>query len=283
MALRIMVPVDNSESSRQCEAVALKVAKILQAEVTLFHAVNTGGVKHKNIPDFQVDIIRKRAREAGHQFLTRRTEEMSAHAVKTRSVLIEAEPGQAASEEANRGYDFVMVGARVHSDIHVLLFGSVSSDLIHNCQVPLVVVKHGGHTLDDLVDRPVRMLMALDQSLASEHCVNFFSGYEAAENIELTLMNVKRDKNSDVSFMADHEATLKETGYQTKTIITEGKPAAELCRTSSEGNYDFIIVGLPKKGDDLHGLGNTVCHRLFHDCGAHQILVPWDFARAAKN
>lgn len=282
MALRILVPVDNSEPSRLCEAATVKFATILNAEVTLFHAVDTGSVRYKNIPDFQVEIIRKRAREAGNQFLSKRAEQMSAQGINTRSVLVEGAPGEEIAKEVNRGYDFAMIGVHVHSDLHIFLFGSVSAELIHNSRIPILVIKDTGHDLGDLVNRPVRVLMALDETLASQRCVNFFTAHKSEDQIDLTLVHVSNEQSKETAFMDEYEQRLKKAGHITRVEIKTGNPVEEIKAVTNAQTYDFLIVGLPKIGEDLHTLRDTVGHRLFHDCDAHQMLVPWDFNLARK-
>ena len=55
----------DSQPSRECLGAAINVARLTGAELTLFHAVDTGAIKYKNIPDFQVDMIRERAAATG--------------------------------------------------------------------------------------------------------------------------------------------------------------------------------------------------------------------------
>ncbi len=62
-------------------------------------------------------------------------------AVTTRTMCVDADPGDAINGELSTGaYDLVVVGSRGRSDVASIVLGSVSHRVIHQSHVPVLVV-----------------------------------------------------------------------------------------------------------------------------------------------
>lgn len=284
MAKRLLVPVNDSAASHASLAVVTRFAQLLSAEVTLFHTVDIQGVKHKNIPDFQVDMIRDRALATGQNLLAACSLELSQYGLSPRQVLVEGSPDEMVCAESDKGYDFLVVGAKIHSDLRDLLMGSVSSELIHHCDRPILAVKHGAQIVAPPEPAgPVRAMVALDDSAASAGCVGFLAALDAVDAFELTLAHVVDPAQADSDKAQSQGQTLiqrqtevlKKAGYRISgSEVTSGSPGEELCRLFTEGGFELLIIGKPNLGEIKERLLDSVCHHLFHHCPGHQMIVP---------
>ncbi len=279
MSVRVLVPIDANEASSLCEVVAGNIAQAIGAELTLFHALDLHGIHFKNITGMHLDIIRQRAWEKAQASMRITAEEMGRCGDTPRVVLIEGEPSVSVCAEANRGYEFIMLGAEVHSDLRYILLGSVSSSLINQCQLPIFVIKEGGADLAEVgKEQPLRVLLALDDSHASQRCVEFFAGLGVAGGMELTLahtvVNISAVKEEGNALLDKYSKRLGVAGYSVKTILTEGSPGDAIIKLTEEGTYDFVAAGKAKPQEHREGQSHPVGHYLFHHCKLHQVIVP---------
>ena len=279
MAVRILVPVDNSKASRECQMIAGRIAKTFGAQLTLFHAVDIHGVQHKNISGMHLDMIREKAREMGQRFIEGHAKELTAMGLSPRVVLMEGEAAPAVCEEAQRGYEMIMLGTQVHSDIRQMLIGSVSTALINHCKIPITVIKTGGPTMEELsLTRPMRLMMAVDKSHASERCVEYIAHLSAAGALEITLVHIKEQgmgaQKEPEELLKGYAARLQMAGYKVKSEVREGEPGKELSALFEEGEFDLVAAGKAKPTEVRERPGFSVGHYLFHHCKGHQIIVP---------
>jgi nucleotide-binding universal stress UspA family protein len=160
------------------------------------------------------------------------------------------------------------------------------------------VVEHGGGTI--LVAREMstgdrlRVLVALDGSLASRHALSAMTAYLEIDSAEITLLHVKEtpwihlgldrewfDSPGDVFDQADPEiqfegelhreaeevleeahARLAKYNYSVSTQIEEGNPATEILGEAESGEYDLIILGSAGATDAKHHILGSVSSKV---------------------
>jgi nucleotide-binding universal stress UspA family protein len=65
MELRVLVPVAASETTQKTLAVMIAAKRRLPDRLTLLHVVDADILADKMTPDYQVEMIREKARQAG--------------------------------------------------------------------------------------------------------------------------------------------------------------------------------------------------------------------------
>lgn len=137
----ILVPHDFSEHSTYAARVAAAWARALEAEVTLFHAVEP--VVYPEfyavdlLPDEMIGRLRSRSEKALEQAASDLFTGVTAH--------IEVEVGRAGEaivrEARPDQHDLIIMGTRGLSAIEHLFLGSVAENVLRRCAVPLLTVR----------------------------------------------------------------------------------------------------------------------------------------------
>jgi nucleotide-binding universal stress UspA family protein len=112
---------------------------------------------------------------------------------------------------------------------------------------------------DDIyVKKLKRVMVAMDKSPAAQHAldvaISLLQGYKDAE-IHLTRINP--DLTGDLTLSAEEivnnpilapaAAKVKRMGIDSKSIVTGGKPAQQICKLAEENNIDLLIIGSPER------------------------------------
>jgi len=74
MEIRILIPVDGSETSQHTIEAILADKQRFPHKLYLLHVVDDDKLAYRMIPDFQVEMVRENARKAGQQVLEQRAE-----------------------------------------------------------------------------------------------------------------------------------------------------------------------------------------------------------------
>ena len=280
MSVKILVTVEDTEVSKAAEDACACLAKFVGAEVTLFHTTDTSGVKYKNLADNLLDSIRVSARNTAHRFLTVRSEAMAKRSgVLPRIVSVQCDPAECVIKEAKRGYDLVVMGTEVHSDLRYMFLGSVSNSLIKESPVPVVVIKKNGPNLSQCIDgKPVKALVAVDDSNASRRCVEALAKLAIPNAFKITLVHVM---SKEFPTSKDPEATLDRNekrltlaGYTPDTILAEGDPGRVIAEICEVEGFEMIIAGKSRGSELRETPAMAVGHYLYHHSKAHQMIVP---------
>jgi len=197
------------------------------------------------------------------------------------------EPAKQVCQEAARGYDFIMLGTRVHSDMSLMFRGSVTTELINSCHTPMLVVKQGWEGLARATDeKPLKVLLALDESQASSRCVDFFIALGAAGAIEVSAINVKPTdgifRADPTNVLTEQVEKLKTAGYRTKLHMLEGEPGKVIAELGLKSGYDLLVAGKAKPEEMRERPVYSVGHYLYHHSAIPQMIVPFSEPRVDK-
>jgi len=151
----ILVPLDGSEHSLRALDVAVQIAKVFRAKLTLIH-VYSATVRPIILPEpatlipsgvpaitaEEVTKVIEAARGAGERILADGRQRAEACQLKAKTLLKEGQTTQeiirTAKEEKS---DLIVIGARGVSKIREILLGSVSDGVTRNAPCPVLVVK----------------------------------------------------------------------------------------------------------------------------------------------
>ncbi|AEB94387.1 MAG: universal stress protein [Metallosphaera sp.] len=141
MFKHILVAYDGSENAKRALNVAIDLTKRYEAKLDIVEVVDTSvllGAGIGPVPPDVIDSLYAKARadiENG-----KKTAEQGG--VKADGVIVEGDPATAILDYASKnGIDLIITGSRGLSTIKRMFLGSVSSRIIHEAKMPVLVVK----------------------------------------------------------------------------------------------------------------------------------------------
>ena len=141
MSLKILIPVNGSDAANHAVDSVLRYRDKFPFPVTLLHVVDTNKLAYRMIPDFQVEMIRERAAEAGQVQLDKVVEQFSAAGVDAVARLEFGAPRETICHIANdEEFDMVIIGRRGMGEVRDVLFGSVANHVMHKVTCPVLLI-----------------------------------------------------------------------------------------------------------------------------------------------
>lgn len=141
MSVKILLPLDDSETSRATVETVIAQKERFPHPLTLLHVVETDKLAYRMIPDFQIEMVRERAREAGGQFLVRQQERFTQAGLDVEARLEEGSPRKLITRIANEeSYHLLIIGRSHAGEIRDVLFGSVANYVLHNVRCPVLLL-----------------------------------------------------------------------------------------------------------------------------------------------
>jgi nucleotide-binding universal stress UspA family protein len=186
-------------------------------------------------------------------------------------------------------YDVTVIGAAGRNHSAGAGLGSVASRVVEHARATVLV----GRELTTSANR-LRVLLALDGSLASRHALSAMTAYFEIGSAEITLIHVKEtpwihlgldrewfDADGEAFDQADPEilfegelqreaeevledaqARLAKHNYSVTPLIAEGNPATEILGEAESGQYDLIVLGAADAMDTKHNMLGSVSSRV---------------------
>nr|NIS40811.1 universal stress protein [Desulfuromonadales bacterium] len=141
MTEKILVPIDNSETSRQTVATLIRNKERLSLPLTLLHVVDVDRLAYRMIPDFQVSMVREKAEEAGRLFLDEQARAFADAGIEVEQRLEEGSPRATIVRIANEEqYRLLIIGRHTMGEIRDVLFGSVANHIMHKVHCPVLLL-----------------------------------------------------------------------------------------------------------------------------------------------
>ena len=138
---RILVAVDGSDPSRRALQLAVRLAKMLGARVTIAHSV----VWEPMASGRQRLAMRQLAEEfdnIGKSILRKMGDEVAHSGVEVELVLLHGPAGEAVTKLAGaEDYGLVVVGSRGRGLASRVLLGSVADRIVRTCSRPVLLVR----------------------------------------------------------------------------------------------------------------------------------------------
>ena len=141
MSVKIMIPVNDSAAARHAVEAVLRYRDKFLLPVTLLHVVDTDKLAYRMIPEFQVEMVRDRAREAGETLLKKMAEQFFAAGVETVTRIELGSPRETICKIANEeAFDLVIIGRHGMGEVRDVLFGSVANHVMHKVTCPVLLI-----------------------------------------------------------------------------------------------------------------------------------------------
>ena len=140
----ILVPIDNSEKSRRTLDAAIYLVKYLGASIILFRVI-------PNMPTGEFTFIKnamKELRQAAEKSIKDAKEYCSSKNVVAKHLIVKGEEAEQIIKIAKtRNIDLIVMGSSGKNALKELIFGSVSNYVMHNSDVPVMIVKEASAKL----------------------------------------------------------------------------------------------------------------------------------------
>ncbi len=297
MAIRALVCTDGSKPSRKTLEYTLRLARKLPMEIVLAHALDLRKLDYRMIADMYLEMIQQRAKETAEALLKRETKVFHEAGVDVRPKLLLGPPGSAICEAAeDEDAALVIMGRRGQADVQDFLFGSTSSHVVHHCERPVLVVKRiGRFPAGPAADQPVRCLVGVDGSEATDRCLDTLVELsEGTDAFHVTLLHAVNPAQPGLEHLpgeARYEALrtlheeaeavlstaaerLRNAGLHVDTRVEEGTAGKILCRVYEEDGHELVVVGRRGYSALSEALIGSVSHFVMHHCPGHVLVVP---------
>ncbi|WP_305041479.1 universal stress protein [Geoalkalibacter sp.] len=141
MELKILLPLDDSETSKRTLDYVLANRERFSPPLTLLHVVSIDKLAYRMIPDFQMDMVRERARATGEQFLQKTQERLAAAGLQVVPRLELGNPRELIPRIANsENFQLLVIGRGHMGEIRDVLFGSVANYVVHQVRCPVLLI-----------------------------------------------------------------------------------------------------------------------------------------------
>ncbi|AOX99147.1 universal stress protein [Jeongeupia sp. USM3] len=142
---RILVPVDDSETSAAALREATKVACNQKARVKIVHVIDLAQFAWSANEFLDVPQLQEALRRSGQRVLEQQGEVLKSAGVDVESELLEAWGGNLARaivDEADKWRaELIVMGTHGYGGLTHMLLGSVAEGVIHVTQVPVLLVR----------------------------------------------------------------------------------------------------------------------------------------------
>lgn len=138
---KILIPVDDSATSRQTIHSVIEQQSRFPGKVTLIYVINEEQLAYRMIPDFQLAMVRENAEKAGKQLLAKIATKLHEAGFETEQILEFGEPRQIIADIANnQDFHLVVIGRHEGGgQLRDVLFGSVANYVLHNVSCPVLL------------------------------------------------------------------------------------------------------------------------------------------------
>ena len=183
----------------------------------------------------------------------------------------------------------VVLGAKGHSDLGLMLLGSVSQGVVLQSSVPVLIAR-------PREDPVARVLIGYDDSPEARKAIEFLDRFRLPLDVEIILSYVdtplpKAQRSSRRSALAAAEvaierrqdagekalglvaARLAGQGYRVTTEVLEGAAAPELDSSARRHGAALIIVGSRKPAPARHYLLGSTAEKLVRHAQASVLVV----------
>ena len=149
MYKHILVPTDGSELSDKAAAAAIRLAKLLGARITAFHAMEpyplqgAYAAEASGVAELQPEIFAERSEEYAKRVLDKFKQAASAAAVECATAYVTSRSASHSIVEKARAEncDLIVMASHGRRGIDRLLLGSQANEVLTRSKVPALIVR----------------------------------------------------------------------------------------------------------------------------------------------
>jgi nucleotide-binding universal stress UspA family protein len=185
--------------------------------------------------------------------------------------------------------DLIVLGAKGHSGLSIMLLGSVSQGVVQHSTLPVLIVRPD-------IAKVTRVLIGYDDSPEAKKAIAFLDRLQLPMDVEIILSYVdtpfpKAQRGSRRGSMAAAQAEaernhdleeaalggvaskLKARGYRVSTEVLNGAAAPELDKSARKHGAGLMIVGSRKPAPARHYLIGSTAEKLVRHADASVLVV----------
>ncbi|NLV24704.1 MAG: universal stress protein [Deltaproteobacteria bacterium] len=137
---KILVPVDGSTTSARTIEMIIENHEHFQSLLTVLHVIDVDRLAYRMIPDFQVEMVERHARNLGQALVEKQAGLFREAGLSVATRLEAGPPREVICRIANEeGFHLVILSRRGSGVIRDVLFGSVSNYVLHHVACPVLL------------------------------------------------------------------------------------------------------------------------------------------------
>ncbi|BAZ78816.1 universal stress protein [Sphaerospermopsis kisseleviana CS-549] len=245
MIQKILLAVSGLGHAEEMMKTLKELPSIQSAKVTVLHVV----------PSQTTAAAMTDKWEEGGKILANAIQSLDLDPSRVSSILRQGDPKDVVCQVADEiEADLIIMGSRGLKRLKSILANSVSQYVFQLSSRPMLLVK------DDIyVKRIKRVMVAIDNSDASQNCLNLaLFLLRDVSGGQLILANINTDLGSKLSGIADIKpekdtvlgnavTAAERQGVSVRCVTSSGKPGEEICRLAEELNVDLLLLGSPDR------------------------------------
>ena len=138
---KILVATDGSEFSRHALALAVEMAKNNQADLEIMHAINPLPYITSEAGSQFFVLTPEQIAEIGQQIMDITSEDIDFGQIAVTKKVVYGYPVAEILEEAEKGFELIVMGTRGHSAFGGAIIGSVTQRILGEAKCPVLIVK----------------------------------------------------------------------------------------------------------------------------------------------
>jgi len=256
---KILIPTDGSDNTKAAIAYALKLAKLVGAEVTAISVNDTSnyatasGTVGPDVTSSLYQLCEDAVRYV--------VEEGARSGVTVHTNIINGNPARDIVE-ASKAHDLVVMGSVGRTGVAHLILGSVAQKVVRMAACPVLVVRNARPESDLTICR--KLLIPTDGSENTTIAIRHGLELAKAFNAQVTALSVSLAKDPDqISNMAVEQVAEEGRKMGLKVIgsVVPGSPPEEIVKASFD--HDLIVMGTAGRTGLAHlRLGSVAEHTI---------------------
>ncbi len=142
MSLSVLLPVDDSLAAHRAVQYIIRMKERLPMSVTLLTVIPLEQLEYHGFQISQIELIKERARVVSRKMLQRYREELEKAGILVDTRVEEGKPSEVICRvAAQEGIDMVVISPNGSGTLTNLMFGSVANKVVHECHLPVLLVR----------------------------------------------------------------------------------------------------------------------------------------------
>jgi nucleotide-binding universal stress UspA family protein len=142
MFKKILVAYDGSDHAIRALDIAIDIAKKYEAKLDIVEVVDTAALLGMGVAPIPGEVIQQVYNKAKNDVDSAKSKAQQQGVKEVESVVLEGDPATAILEYASKnGVDLIVTGSRGLSTFKRIILGSVSTKIVQDSKIPVLVVK----------------------------------------------------------------------------------------------------------------------------------------------
>lgn len=188
--------------------------------------------------------------------------------------------------------DLIVMGAKGHSNLGLILLGSVAQGIVQHSTRPVLIARPGAQSIR-------RIVIGYDGSVPARRAIDFIERFPQKLGLQFTLVQViepfvvpqgmppayrkqaleqahdinKRNQEAAERTLAVAQQRLEANGLETEVAVRSGNAAEEIEAQAREQDADLVMVGSRKPSVERHYLVGSTAEKLVRHARTSVLIV----------